>query len=81
MLKEGSADSLPSLGWRDVDVFEAQPVVAAPGAVAGEEKGKAGRSLIQLSDDAAEAGCRAEAVAKQVGFRGENGVRLALVEG
>ena len=69
------------MGRRDVDVLEAQPVVAAPGAIAGEEEGKAGSSLIQLRDDAAEAGCRAEAVAKQVGFRGENGVRLALVEG
>ncbi len=56
-------------------------MVAAPGAIAGEEEGKAGSSLIQLSDDAAEAGCRAEAVAEQVGFGGENGVRLTLVQG
>ncbi len=81
VLEQRSAESLPSMDGSDVDVLEAQAVVAAPGAVAGEEKSKAGSSLIQLSDDAAEAGCRAEAVAKQVGFRGKNGVRLALVEG
>ncbi len=79
VLKQGPADSLPSLGGRDVDVLEAQAVVAAPGAVAGEEEREAGGSLILLGEDASEAGCGAEAVAEQVGFRGENGIRFALV--
>ena len=81
VFEQGSADSLPSMGWSDVEVFEAQPVVAAPGAVAGEEQGKAGRDAVKVGDHATEAWDRAEAVAEEVGFGGEHGVRFALVEG
>lgn len=81
VLQQGAADSLPSVGGSHEDIFQAEAVMAAPGTVAGEEEGEAGRSLIQLSDHAAKAWDRAEAVAQQVGFGGEDGVRFALIQG
>ena len=81
VLEEGSADSLPSVGGGDVEIFQAKAVMAAPGAIAGEEEGEAGRDLIQFSEDAAEARDGAETVAEEVGLGGEDGVRLALVQG
>ena len=81
VLQQRPANSLPSVGGGDVDVFEAQPVVTAPGAVAGEEKGETRRSLIQLGDDAAKAWRGVKAIAQEVGFGGEDGIRFALVQG
>jgi hypothetical protein len=83
--EKGFADSLPSLGRGDVEVFEANAVVAEPGGVAGEVETEAGRYglavLFELGDDAMEAGGGAEAVAEQVGLGGEDGLGFALVDG
>jgi hypothetical protein len=81
VLQESFANSLPSKCWCDVEIFEADAVVAAPGAVTGEEEGESGGGAITLGHDAAEARGGAEAVAQEVGFGGEDGVGLALIEG
>ena len=39
--EQGAADSLPAQRGRDVEVFEADAVVAEPGGVAGEEEREA----------------------------------------
>lgn len=80
--EQGLADSLPSSGWGDVEVFEADAVVAAPGGVAGEVKGEAGglRDGVagEFGYEAMEARGWAEAVSEQVGFGGEDCVGFAL---
>ncbi len=81
VFEQGSSDSLPSVGGGDVKVFKAESMVAAPGAVAGEEEGEAGGSSVKVSDYATEAWNRTEAVAEQVGFGGEDSIRFALVQG
>src|ERR1700677_2597633 len=75
------ADSLPPVCGSHVDIFETDAVVAAPGAVTGEEEGEASGGFVLLGDYAAEAWSGAEAVAQEVGFGGEDGVGFALVEG
>ncbi len=79
--EERASDAHPAKGGGDVEVFEADAVVAAPGAVGGEEEGEAGAGAVLLCEDAAEARSGAEAVAEEVGFGGEDGVGFALVEG
>ncbi len=72
--EKGFADSLPSTGGGDVEVFKTDAVVAEPGGVAGEVEGEAngmgGTGFVAFGDDAVEAGGGAEAVAEEVGFGG-----------
>ena len=79
--EEGFADSLPAQRWRDVEVFEADAVMAAPGGVAGEVEGKAGGLVFAIGDKGGKARRGSPAVAKQVGFGGDDGVRSSLVGG
>ena len=65
----------------DVEVFEADAVVAAPGGVAGEVEGEAGGGAVVVGDEGGEAGVGSPAVAEEVGFGGDDGVGLALVVG
>ena len=82
--EESAADAVAAEGWGDVEVFEAQAVVAYPGGVAGEEEGEAGgvggACLGPVGYQSAEAdgggegglgvGGEGEAVAEEVGFGG-----------
>jgi hypothetical protein len=83
--EEGFADSLPAMLGADVEVFEIDSGVAAPGGVVVEVEGEAGGggSVVfgEVGDDAVEAFGFAEAVAKEIGLGGEDGVGLALVGG
>src|ERR1700729_914125 len=69
----------------DVEVFDVDAGVAAPGGVVVEVEGKAdGGGCVgggELGDDAVEAFGFTKAVAEQVGFSGVDGVGLALVCG
>jgi hypothetical protein len=85
--EESFADALFAMLGRDVEVFETDAVVAAPGGVAGEVEGEAdgggeGGSLLgPVGDERSEARSGAEAVAEEVGFGGDDGVGFAFVEG
>ena len=83
--EEGFADSLSAMFGGDVEVFEVDAGVAAPGGVVVEVEGEAGgddcAGFVQVGDDAVEAFGGAEAVAEEVGFGGEDGVGFALVGG
>src|SRR5215469_4357241 len=92
--EERAANSLPSQRGCDVEVFEADAVVAEPGGVAGEVKREACGSRVpvlgELGDECAEAcgtvqlraiGCEREAVAEKVGLGGDDSVGFALVGG
>jgi hypothetical protein len=83
--EEGFADSLPAMFGTDVEIFEVDACVAAPGGVVVEVEGKAGgrRGVCfrQLGDDAVEAFGFAEAVAEEIGFGGVDGVGFAFVGG
>src|SRR5271168_3574033 len=83
--EEGFADSLPAILGVDIEVFEIDAGVAAPGRVVveveGEAGGRSGVGVGQLGDDAVEALGFAEPVAEEVGFSGEDGVGFALVFG
>ncbi len=81
MGEESSADSLPSLCRSHVEVLEAKAVVAAPGAIAGEKEGETGGGTVDFSDHAAKAWFRAEAVAQEVSFGGDDSCGFAFVEG
>ncbi len=79
--EESFADSLAALGGGDVDVFEADAVVAAPGGVGGEVEGEAYGVGVELGDDGGEAGSGTPTVAEEVGFGGDYGIRGAFVGG
>jgi hypothetical protein len=79
--EESFADSLPAVAGTDIEIFEADAVMAAPGGVTGEAEGEAYGFVFQFGDDAGEARGGAEAVAEEVGFSGEDGVGFAFVEG
>ena len=91
--EEGFADSLAAVLGADVEVFDVDAGVAAPGGVVVEVESEAygqvvscrlqvaGWRLRQLGDEAVEAFCGAEAVAEEVGFGGVDGVGFALVGG
>ncbi len=64
--EEGAADSLASQRGGDVEVFEADAVMAEPGGVAGEEEGEAGGSGWAFG----EALCSAMRARKRGGRRG-----------
>ena len=79
--EESFADSLPSLGWADVEVFDVDAVMAAPGGVVVEVEGEADWLVFDVGYEAVEAGSGAEAVAEEVGLGGEDGFGFALVGG
>ena len=95
--EESFADSLPAKGGRDVKVFKADAVVAAPGGVAGEVESETGGGEFvffrELGDEGAEAdgrggrerrdgvGCEQEAIAEEIGCGGDHCVWLALEGG
>jgi hypothetical protein len=69
----------------DVEVFEIHAGVAAPGGVTikieSEACGNDSVCANQFSDDAVKAFGGPEAIAKKVGFRGEDRVWFALIRG
>jgi len=83
--EEGFADSLPAVLETDVEVFDVNAGVAAPGGVVvkveGEACGDRCGGLVQLGDEAVEAFGFAEAVAEEIGLGGVDGVGFALVGG
>ncbi len=83
--EEGFANSLPAVLGADVEVFDVDAGVAAPGGVVVEVESEAGgdgcAGIGQLGDEAVEAFGGAEAVAEEVGFGGVDGVGFALVGG
>ena len=79
--EESFADAVAAEGWGDVEIFEADAVVAAPGGVGGEVEGKAGGGAVVVGDEGGEAGGGSPAVAEEVGFSGLDGVGLAFEVG
>ncbi len=83
--EEGVGDTFAAELWADEEVFEVDASVAAPCGVEGDVEGQAGGLwnfvFDPLGDEAGEDFLRAEAVAKEVGFGGLDGVGLALVFG
>ncbi len=65
----------------DVEILEADAVVAAPGGVGGEVEREAGGGAVVLGDDRGEARRRSPAVAEQVGFGRKDGMGLAFILG
>ena len=79
--KKRFADSPASQRWRDIEVFQPDAMVATPGGVAREIKSEASGRAVMLSDKSPETRRRPEAVAQEVCFGGDNGIRFALIEG
>lgn len=79
--EEGFGDAFATELGADEEVFEMDASVAAPGGIEGEVEGEGGGLVVPLGDEAGEDFLRAETVAEEVGFGGDDGVRLALVGG
>src|SRR5260370_35028103 len=69
----------------DIEIFEVDACVAAPGGIVVEVEGEAGGPrgvcVRQFGDDAVEALGFAEAVAEKIGFGGVDSVGVAVVGG
>lgn len=76
--EEGLSDAMAAQRGSDVDVFQANAVMAAPGGIGGEVEGEAGRDSVVVGNDGGESGRLSPAVAQKVGLGGDDRIGFAF---